>query len=82
MSSSSCLSLYFFIQSYFHLFLIPAVPDEISMEDPLCDSSFGSVVTLDYVTPDTLNTKFPKLIKKETTITRGDPLCSDNSEIP
>ena len=29
------------------------VPDEISMEDPLCDSSFGSMVTLDYVTPDT-----------------------------
>ena len=27
--------------------------DEISMEDPLCDSSFGSMVTLDYVTPDT-----------------------------
>ena len=24
----------------------------------------------------------PKTIKKETTITRGDPLCSDNSEIP
>ena len=29
---------------------IPA-PDEISMEDPLCDSSLGSTVTLDYVTP-------------------------------
>ena len=26
--------------------------------------------------------KIPKTIKKETTITRGDPLCSDNSEIP
>ena len=25
------------------------VPDEISMEDPLCDSSFGSMVILDYV---------------------------------
>ena len=24
------------------------------MEDPLCDSSFGSMVTLDYVTPDTV----------------------------
>ena len=31
---------------------IPA-PDEISMEDPLCDSSLGSMVTLDYVTPIT-----------------------------
>ena len=27
------------------------VPDEISMEDRLCDSSFGSMVTLDYVNP-------------------------------
>ena len=29
------------------------VPDEISMEDPLCKSSFGSMVTLDHVTPVT-----------------------------
>ena len=29
------------------------VPDENSMEDHLCDSSFGSMVSLDYVTPDT-----------------------------
>ena len=29
---------------------IPA-PDEISMEDSLCDSSLGSMVTRDYVTP-------------------------------
>ena len=27
------------------------VSDEISMEDPLCDSSLGSMVTLDYLTP-------------------------------
>ena len=27
------------------------VHDEISMEDPLCDSSLGSMVILDYVTP-------------------------------
>ena len=47
-------SLYFFLKSFFHLFLMSALmPDEISMEDPLCDSSFGSMVTLDYVTPDT-----------------------------
>ena len=46
--------LYFFLKSFFHLFLMSTlVPDEISMEDPLCDSSFGSMVTLDYVTPDT-----------------------------
>ena len=48
------LSLYFFLKSFFHIFLIPAmVPDENSMEDPLCNSSFGSMVNLDYVTPDT-----------------------------
>ena len=27
------------------------VPDEISMEDPLCDSSLGSMDSLDYVNP-------------------------------
>ena len=47
-------SLYFFHKSFFHLFLNPAmVPDENSMKDPLCNSSFGSMVSLDYVTPDT-----------------------------
>ena len=47
-------TLYFFFKSFFHLFLIPdMVPDENSMEDPLCNSSFGSMVSLDYVTPDT-----------------------------
>ena len=29
------------------------VPDENSMEDPLCNSSFGSMVSLDYVIADT-----------------------------
>ena len=47
-------SLYFFLKSFFHLFLMfTLVPDENSMEDPLCNSSFGSMVSLDYVTPDT-----------------------------
>ena len=47
-------SLYFFLQFLSQLFLMSSlVPDEISMEDPLCNSSFGSMVTLDYVTPDT-----------------------------
>ena len=47
-------SLYFVLKSFFHLFLNPAmVPDENSMEDPLCNSSFGSMVSLDCVTPDT-----------------------------
>ena len=47
------VSLYFVLKSFFLLFLNPAmVPDENSMEDPLCNSSFGSMVSLDYVTPD------------------------------
>ena len=46
--------LYLVLKSFFHFFLILAmVPDENSMEDPLCNSSFGSMVSLDYVTPDT-----------------------------
>ena len=44
----STIFLHFLFQLY--LMSIPA-PDEISMEDPLCNSSFGSMVTLDYVTP-------------------------------
>ena len=28
-----------------------SAPDEFSIEDPLCNSSLGSMVTLDYVTP-------------------------------
>ena len=34
-------------------------PDEISIEDPLCNSSSGSMVTLDYVTPLTVGRRFP-----------------------
>ena len=50
------VSLYLVLKSFFHLFLNPAmVPDENSMEDPLCNSSFGSMVSLDYVTPDTIS---------------------------
>ena len=48
------VSLYFVLKSFFHLFLMSTlVPDENSMKDPLCNSSFGSMVSLDYVTPDT-----------------------------
>ena len=54
------LSVVFFLSFYllpkflFHLFLIPAmVPDDVSMNDPLCNSAIGSMVSLDYVTPDT-----------------------------
>ena len=35
------------------------VPDEISMEDPLCDSSLGSMVSLDYVNPLTQSAALP-----------------------
>ena len=34
------------------------VPDENSMNDPLCNSAIGSMVSLDYVTPDTERTAF------------------------
>ena len=52
------VSLYFFLKSFFHLFLNPTMmPDENSMEDPLCNSSFGSMVSLDYVKPDTLGVR-------------------------
>ena len=48
------LSFYLLPKFFFHLFLIPAmVPDENSMNDPLCNSAIGSMVSLDYVTPDT-----------------------------
>ena len=55
-----CLSVLFLLFFYlllkflFHLFLIPAmVPDDDSMNYPLCNSAIGSMVTFDYVTPDT-----------------------------
>ena len=49
------------------------VPDENSMEDPLCNSSFGSMVSLDYVTPDTDNedSTDPELGHEETTMFRA-----------
>ena len=57
-----CLSVFFLLSFYllpkflFHLFLIPAmVPDDVSMNNPLCNSAIGSMVSLDYVTPDTLS---------------------------
>ena len=51
---------------------IPA-PDENSMEDPLCNSSFGSMVSLDYVTPDT------GYESKEMELTDADELNLANS---
>ena len=48
-------SLYFLVPFLFQLHLMSnSAPDEISIEDPLCNSSLGSMVTLDYVTHLTL----------------------------
>ena len=49
------LSFYFFFLFLFQLYLMStSAPDELSVENPLCDSSLGSMVTSDYVTPLTL----------------------------
>ena len=45
-------SFYFLILFLFQLYLMSnSAPDEFSIENPLCNSSLGSMVTLDYVTP-------------------------------
>ena len=45
-----------------------SAPDEISIDDPLCNSSLGSMVTLDYVTPLT------GYVPKEMELTDADEL--------
>ena len=43
---------YFLVLFLFQLYLMSnSAPDEFSIENPLCNSSLGSMVTLDYVTP-------------------------------
>ena len=55
-----CLSVFFLLsfsfslKFLFHLFLIPAMVPEDSMNTPLCHSAIESMVTFDYVTPDTV----------------------------
>ena len=45
------LSFYFFLQFLFQVYLMStSAPDELSVENPLCDSSLGSMVTSYYVT--------------------------------
>ena len=45
-------SFYFLSLFLFQLYLTStSAPDEMSVPNPLCDSSLGSVVTSDYVTP-------------------------------
>ena len=49
------LSFYFLSLFLFQLYLMStSAPDEMSVPNPLCDSSLGSVVTSDYVTPLTV----------------------------
>ena len=46
--------VYFPVLFLFQLFLMSnSASDEFSIENPLCNSSLGSMVTLDYVTPFT-----------------------------
>ena len=46
------LACYFLSLFLFQLYLMStSAPDEMSVPNPLCDSSLGSVVTSDYVTP-------------------------------
>ena len=48
----ACLSFYFLSLFLFQLYLMStSAPDEMSVSNPLCDSSLESVVTSDYVTP-------------------------------
>ena len=48
----ACLVFYFVSLFYFQSFLMStSAPNERSMSNPLCNSSLGSVVTSDYVTP-------------------------------
>ena len=77
------VSLYFVLKSFFHLFLIPAVvPDENSMEDPLCNSSFGSMVSLDYVTPDTETKPYKsELLSQEEVESRGFVWNGNSSDL-
>ena len=80
------LSFYLLSKSFFHLFLIPAmVPDENSMKDPLCNSAIGSMVTFDYVTPDTfadaiiLLVEFDDLVLLELLGVRDEKFFSQHS---
>ena len=50
------------------------VPDENSMEDPLCNSAIGSMVSLDYVTPDTYALHRPHMSGKG--IVGSQPRCN------
>ena len=48
------LSFYFLPKFTFHLFLLLAMVPNDSMNNPLCHSAIGSMVTFDYRTPDTV----------------------------
>ena len=77
------VSLYFVLKSFFHLFLNSAmVPDENSMENPLCNSSFGSMVSLDYVTPDTLIPCHWEIVQALSTLHRLQPEAGEEPHVP
>ena len=52
-----------------------SAPDEFSIEDPLCNSSLGSMVTLDYVTPLTNDGDLILLIDRGLEQRERDTVC-------
>ena len=67
-----CLSVFFLVPFYFllkflfHLFLLLAMVPNDSMNNPLCHSAIGSMVTFDYCTPDTSNlATSPGVLRRE-----------------
>ena len=66
-------SFYFLVLFLFQLYLMSnSAPDEFSIEDPLCNSSLGSMVTLDYVTPLTPKKQLSRTVR---------PVYGDEHEI-
>ena len=67
--------IYILLKFLFH-FLIPAMVPEDSMNNPLCHSAIGSMVTFDYSTPDTFD-PISWMCKKQTAVSHS----STESEI-
>ena len=66
-------SFYFLVLFLFQLYLMSnSAPDEFSIKDPLCNSSLGSMVTLDYVTPLT-----PGAVSKEAVTSQESKKVAD-----
>ena len=70
-------SFYFLVLFLFQLYLMSnSAPDEFSIEDPLCNSSLGSMVTLDYVTPLTCSSSKVPICAFELFSPTGFPVLS------